>query len=653
MCGLTGFWDPSARFEKANAIELLSTMAESIKSRGPDGQGEWYDQSTGLGLAHRRLAIVDLSSAGHQPMHSYSERSVIAYNGEIYNSNDIRRELKSVGIRFHGNSDTEVLLEGCEYWGVEVMIKKCIGMFAFAFWDRKLRRLTLVRDRLGVKPLYWGKCNGIWFFSSQPKSIIANPNFDVNVNRNVMARFVQHAYIASPDSIYQNLEQLRPGHLVHIEANGDISVNRYWNLPAIATAKVKKGTTATYSQLVDELETLLSDSVERRMVSDVPLGAFLSGGIDSSVIAALMQANSNQKIRTFSIGFHEQGFNEAKYAAEVARYIGTDHTEMYVSHQQVLDLVPRIAESYDEPFGDSSQLPTQMLCALTKNEVTVALSGDGGDELFAGYNRYLVSERLRNGYENWPRSFRKCSARILRSTKPSTWDKIGRIIPSSRRPSMLGDKLHKLASVIDLDDFEHVYPALLQYWQQGSGTDQIPFDSPIVQGANLVDMPIGWSEGYEAVLDPLMRMQLMDMLSYLPDDILTKVDRASMDVGLEVRVPILDHRIVEFSWRLPHSAKLVNGKGKRILRDVLNRYVPSHLIERPKMGFGVPLDIWLRGPLRDWAEDLLDPANLREDNMFEVELIRRRWAEHLSGKRNWQSSLWNILMAQTWRRKWL
>lgn len=653
MCGLTGFWDPSARFKKTNAIKLLSSMAKTIESRGPDGQGEWYDQSTGIGFAHRRLAIVDLSPTGHQPMHSSSERSVITYNGEIYNFAEIRKELENSGIHFRGHSDTEVLLEGCEYWGVETMVKKCIGMFAFAFWDRKLRRLTLVRDRLGIKPLYWGRCNGTWFFGSQVKSIAAHPNFDVNVNRNVMARFVQHAYVSSPDSIYQNLQQLRPGHLVHIDANGETSEHRYWDLPAIATAQVNQGTASTYLELVDELDVLLSDAVERRMISDVPLGAFLSGGVDSSVVAALMQARSEQKVRTFSIGFNEQGFNEAEYAGEVARHLGTDHTEMYVSHQQVLDLVPRIAEAYDEPFGDSSQLPTQMLCALTKKEVTVALSGDGGDELFAGYNRYLVSERLRQGYENWPRCLRQISAGLLRSAKPATWDQIGRMIPATKRPGMLGDKLHKLAAVINLDNFEQVYPALLQYWQQGGGADQIPFERPIVQGVSSVATPIGWSEGHAAVTDPVMRMQLMDMMSYLPDDILTKVDRASMDVGLEARVPLLDHRVVEFSWRLPQSAKLVNGKGKLILRDVLDRYVPRQLIERPKMGFGVPLDAWLRGPLRDWAEDLLDPVNLRDEDMFEVEPIRRRWAEHLSGQRNWQYSLWNILMAQAWRREWL
>ena len=642
MCGLTGFWNKSSSWGEEKCQSLLRQMADKIKSRGPDSQGVWYDKTSGIGFAHRRLSIVDLSSTGQQPMHSSSGNYVIAYNGEIYNANDIRKELEINGIQFRGHSDTEVLLEGCEYWGVEAMLSRCIGMFAFALWDRKRRRLTLARDRVGIKPLYWGKCNGVWYFGSQPKSIIANPNFDVKVNRDVMSRFIQYAYVAAPDCIYNGLQQLRPGHLVHIDENNDTNIIRYWDLPNIALLKSDRITEASYTDLVDELETLLLDAVERRMIADVPLGAFLSGGVDSSLVVALMQACSAQKVRTFSIGFKEKGFNEAEYASDVSRHLGTDHTEMYVNHHQVLELIPRITEAYDEPFGDSSQLPTQMLCSLTRKEVTVALSGDGGDELFAGYNRYLVSEHLRKGYANVPRSLRKLSAGFLRSIKPSVWNSIGKLIPRGKRPAMLGDKLHKLAGVIGLDTFEQVYPALLEFWPH-----------TIVSGTDRPDSPIGWIEGAAAISDTTMRMQLMDMLSYLPDDILTKVDRASMDVSLEARVPLLDHRIVEFSLGLPKSAKLINGKGKLILRDVLDRYVPRKLIERPKMGFGVPLDTWLRGPLRDWAEDLLDPISLRDDDMFDVEPIRRRWDEHLSGQRNWQYSLWNVLMAQSWRRNWL
>jgi len=648
MCGLTGFWDPAAYWEADLAQETLHAMATQIQSRGPDSQGVWYDQAVGVGFAHRRLAIVDLSPSGGQPMHSSSGRSVIAYNGEIYNADELREKLEFAGVCFHGRSDTEVLLEGCEYWGVEAMLGRCIGMFAFSFWDYKLRRLTLVRDRVGIKPMYWGRCNGVWFFGSQPKSIVVHPSFDVNVDRDVMARFVQYAYVPAPDSIYQDLNQLRPGHMLHINANGETDLVRYWDLPEIAAEQVQDEVDTPHPELVDELEELLLDAVDRRMIADVPLGAFLSGGVDSSVVVALMQARSTQKVKTFSIGFNEQGFNEAEYAGEVARYLGTDHTEMYVSHQQVLDLVPRIAEVYDEPFGDSSQLPTQMLCALTRNEVTVALSGDGGDELFAGYNRYLVSERLRRGYMHYPQSFRKMSATVLRAIKPSSWDKCCRVIPSARRPRMLGDKLHKLAAVIDLDNFDDVYPELLKYWSSGDR----PYHS-IVQGVNEIVPPVGWGEGSDVVANPIMRMQLMDTLSYLPDDILTKVDRASMDVSLEARVPLLDHRVVEYAWRLPLSAKLVDGKGKVILRDVLDKYVPRELIDRPKMGFGVPLSDWLRGPLRDWAEDLLSPTALSEEDMFLVDPIRKRWSEHLRGDRNWQYSLWNVLMAQQWRKTWL
>lgn len=652
MCGLTGFWDPSAAWKEGYSLSVLHEMAMKIHSRGPDSAGAWYDQSAGIGFAHRRLAIVDLSPAGHQPMHSVSGDSVIVYNGEIYNAVEMRQELERLGVRFRGHSDTEVLLEGCERWGVEAMVSRCIGMFAFAFWDRVKHRLTLVRDRVGIKPLYWGRCNGIWFFGSQPKSIIAHPRFDVNVNRSAMARFIQYAYVPAPDSIYQGLHQLRPGHLLHIDANGETNLIRYWNLPKIAVERAQEGVSTPYPELVNELEGLLSDAVKRRMIAEVPLGGFLSGGVDSSVVVALMQAQSEKKVRTFSIGFHEKGFNEAEHAKEVARHLGTDHTEMYVTHQEVMDLIPRIADAYDEPFGDSSQLPTQMLCALTRKEVTVALSGDGGDELFAGYNRYLVSEKLCCGYRRMPKTMRSLSARLLRLLKPSSWDRVAQLIPARRRPSMLGDKLHKLAAVIDLDSCDQVYPTLLQYWLQGDGPDQVPLASPIVPGENKQDLPIGWLEGVAAGLDSTMRMQLMDTLSYLPEDILVKVDRASMDVSLEVRVPLLDHRIVEYAWGLPPATKLSGGKGKLILRDVLYRHVPQKLIDRPKMGFGVPLDSWLRGPLRDWAEDLLDPCSLHDDEMFDPVLIRRRWKEHLSGHRNWQYSLWNVLMAQAWRRKW-
>jgi len=647
MCGLAGFWDPSANWKEDLSHDVLDTMATQIQSRGPDGHGIWYDKDLGIGFAHRRLSVMDLSPLGHQPMHSASGYSVITFNGEIYNAEKLKEILEHKGVRFRGHSDTEVLLEGCEYWGVESMIRRCIGMFAFAFWDYKERRLTLIRDRLGVKPLYWGRCNGVWFFGSQPKSIVVHPLFDKNINRGVMASFVQYGFVPAPDCIYEDIYQLRPGHLLHINVNGETDLIRYWNLPEIASERSKNMVNASYSELVDELEELLLDSVEHRMIADVPLGAFLSGGVDSSAVVALMQAKSSQKVKTFSIGFHEQGFNEAEHSSKVARHLGTNHTEMYVSHKQLLDLVPRIAEVYDEPFGDSSQLPTQLLSALTRNDVTVALSGDGGDELFAGYNRYFLSEHLRRGYACSPRIIRKLSAKILRALEVQTWDHFGKLFSRGRLPNMIGDKLHKLATVIDLDNVNEVYPALQQFWLKDDGS----FNT-IVPGVNEINQPIGWTEVGTGGYDPILRMQLMDMLSYLPDDILTKVDRASMDVSLEVRVPLLDHSVVEYALGLPLSAKLAGGRGKMILRSVLDRYVPRELIERPKMGFAVPLDDWLRGPLRDWAEDLLDTASLSVDDMFIAEPIRKRWQEHLKGTRNWQYSLWNVLMAQAWRRNW-
>ncbi len=643
MCGFVGFWDLTNKQNNEKMLESLKPMADRIRSRGPDGEGYWSDEVSGIALAHRRLAILDLSDAGHQPMHSSSGKNVIIYNGEIYNGKELRSELESFGIKFKGNSDTEVLLEGCEKWGVEITISRCIGMFAFALWNREKSTLSLVRDRLGIKPLYWGKQNNSWYFASQPKAITAHPEFKRVIDRTTMRRFIQFAYVPSPDSIFEDLKQLRPGHLVHIQANGATKTIRYWDLPSIALTASKRISTTPYSEQVEKLRNLLSDAVKMRMISDVPLGGFLSGGIDSSTIIALMQAQSTRPIKTFSIGFNESTLNEAEYAKSIAQHLGTDHTEMYVSDKQILELVPNLAEAYDEPFADSSQLPTQILCNITSNSVTVALSGDGGDELFSGYNRYLLADRLRKLHKGSPAVLRKAFAKVLTSLSPASWDKLARFMPKRYRYSMFGDKLHKLADVINKENFSSVYPALLSYWK---------VDQQVVNNEEKIDEPVGWKEGRGIFSDEVSNMQLMDTLSYMPDDILSKVDRVSMSIGLEVRVPIIDHRIVEFAFNLPHSAKIKKGVGKRILRDVLYKYVPKELMDRPKMGFGVPLDDWLRGPLRDWAESLLEPGRLNQDEMFSVNLVRDRWNEHLSGKRNWQYSLWNVLMAQSWRERW-
>ncbi len=646
MCGLAGFWDTKIITSADQFTDVLNKMGKSIQSRGPDSEGIWFETSIGLGLSHRRLSIVDLSPLGHQPMLSSTKKSVLVYNGEIYNADELRIELQKSGIKFYGHSDTEVLLEGCEFWGVEQTVSRCIGMFAFAFFDIKRQRLSLVRDRIGIKPLYWGQQNGTWFFASQPKAIMANPDFKAAIDRQVMERFVHFAYVPASDSILKGIEQLRPGHLLHIDADGHTEVRRYWDLPAIArqlSSPPGIDTQQGYARSVDELESLLLDAVGRRMHADVPLGAFLSGGVDSSLVVALMQAQSDKPVRSFSIGFNEKGFNEAVYAAEVAKHLGTDHTELYVDHQQVLDLVPRIADIYDEPFADASQLPTQLLCAMTRKEVTIALSGDGGDELFAGYNRYLMAERIRKIYQRVPYQARQIISSLLAYPRPSTWDRLSSPIPGRFKPNMLGDKLHKLANILNRRQFNEVYPLLLRYW---------PEQEQLVNHSSIAVSPMGWEEGPRALKEPISQMQLMDMLSYLPDDILTKVDRASMDVSLEARVPLLDHRVVEFSWQLSLESKLKNNQGKRILRDVLYRYVPREMIERPKMGFGVPLDSWLRGPLKEWAEELLAPEFLAKDDLFNSAPIRQRWDEHLSGRRNWQYSLWNILMAQSWRHKW-
>ncbi|MBF0176877.1 MAG: asparagine synthase (glutamine-hydrolyzing) [Magnetococcales bacterium] len=644
MCGITGFWDLTAATSQAAQVNIVTRMTDTLTPRGPDDGGVWVDPHSGMALGHRRLSIVDLSPLGHQPMVSASGRSVIAYNGEVFNFQEIRADLVAQGRSLRGHSDTEVLLEACEAWGVEQTISRCIGMFAFAFWDITEQRLTLVRDRLGIKPLYWGRLGRTIFFGSQPKSFFPHPEWEPRIDRRAMAAFMAYSYVPAPASIYQGIGKLRPGRYCEINRQGEVKEHTFWDLQKIIATSCRTPRGGSATEAVAELDLLLRDAVRRRMVADVPLGAFLSGGVDSSTVVALMQAQSQQPIKTFSIGFHEQGHNEAPFAREVARHLGTDHTELYVEPAHALDLVPGLPELYDEPFSDASQIPTYLVSALTRRQVTVALSGDGGDELFAGYTRYLMAARLRRIFQFLPSSLRRVVARGLCSLPPSAWDRLTRLIPAASRPTLLGDKLHKLAEILALDGVASIYPQLLSFW---------PLHQELVQGEREAD-PLPYTHsGLAGLVDDTERMQLLDILTYLPDDILAKVDRASMAVALEARVPLLDHRVVEFAWRLPGEWKIRNGQSKWLLRQVLYRYVPPHLIERPKMGFGVPIDGWLRGPLRDWAEDLLDPQRMQDDGLLNPLPIRQRWREHLSGERNWQYSIWGVLMAQAWKRRWI
>ncbi len=643
MCGFVGFIGKPGALDADEMERLAARMAARLESRGPDDAGTWASPPAGIALGHRRLAIIDLSVAGRQPMVSASGRSVIAYNGEVYNFPDIRRDLEAEGHRFRGNSDTELVLEACEAWGVERAVSKFIGMFAFALWDDHAKRLTLVRDRLGIKPLYWGRSGGVLFFGSQPKAFVAHPAWRPAVDRDALAAYLRHAYVPAPRSIFAGIEKLEPGSMVEIDAQGRESRRRYWDLRSLARDAVRDRAALDDRTAVEALDELLRDAVKQRMVADVPLGVFLSGGIDSSTVLALMQAQSTRPVKSFTIGFGEEGYDEARHAKQVAAHLGTDHTELHVTEDHALAVLPRLASWYDEPFADSSQIPSYLVSEMTRRHATVALSGDGGDEVFAGYNRHVSAAALWRRFGAWPRPLRAVFASLLRAVPPSAWDRLFLAVPRSIRPPQAGDKVHKLGGLLPATDEDGLYRRLVSQWD----------DPDALVRSGQEPQEILWDRTVRSdFADFSERMQLLDTLTYLPDDILSKVDRASMAVGLEARVPLLDHRVVEFAWRLPPAMKVRSGKGKWLLRQVLNAYVPERLTHRPKMGFGVPIDRWLRGPLREWAEGLLAEDRLREGGYFHPAPIRRAWDRHLSGRRNHQNPLWAVLMFESWRKTW-
>ena len=639
MCGFVGFVEGSNRLG-ADALErTVAKMADRLATRGPDDAGAWVSAAAGIALGYRRLAVMDLSPTGRQPMVSASGRSVIVYNGEVYNFAEIRRELRGNGHRFRGNSDTEVVLEACEAWGVKRAVSKFIGMFAFALWDGRTRLLTLVRDRLGIKPLYWGRCGEVLFFGSQPKAFMDHPAWRPVLDRDALAAYLVHQYVPAPRSIFKGIEKLEPGCLVQIDAHGQETRHRYWDLRAIARDGVRDRAALDDAAAVESLDDLLRDAVKRRMIADVPVGAFLSGGIDSSTVLALMQAQSRQPVKSFSIGFDEEGYNEAHHAKRVAEHLGTDHTELHAGRDHVLGVVPHLASWFDEPFADSSQIPTCLVSRIARRDVTVALSGDGGDELLAGYDRYFRADAFWQRVGGWPRSFRASLASLLHALPSFAANPVFR---SSGRPHGEG-RAHLLAYLLQADDQGELYRRFVMQWRNPDG---------VVRGGQ-EPRGILWDRTIGRDLPNFMEhMQFLDSMTYLPDDVLTKVDRASMAVGLEVRVPLLDHRVVEFVWRLPLAMKVRNGNGKWLLRQVLRNHVPHGLTERPKMGFGAPIDHWLRGLLRDWAGDLLAESRLRRSGYLEPEPIRRAWAEHLAGSRNWQHRIWTVLMFEAWRETW-
>jgi asparagine synthase (glutamine-hydrolysing) len=636
MCGIAGFW--STKTLDQQPIEILKRMGGALVHRGPDDSGNFNDEKAGLGLAFRRLSILDLSAAGHQPMASASGRYVIVFNGEVYNYQEIRAEL---GIeKWRGHSDTEVMLEAIERWGVEAATRKFVGMFAFALWDREQRRLFLVRDRLGIKPLYYGHVNGQFVFGSELKAIRQFPGFANRIDRNNLALYMRFNYVPTPHSIYEGIFKLRPGHILTVAAGGaEIGQEPFWSALSVAKDGLAHRLIGDDKEVIEQLHQELLSAVRLRMIADVPLGAFLSGGIDSSAVVALMQSQSSRPVKTFTIGFHEDAYNEATHARKVAEYLGTDHTELTVTPQDAMDVVPLLPSMYDEPFADPSQIPTHLVSKLARQHVTVALSGDGGDELFCGYPRYELLGSLWNVLRRVPASVARVIAKTVHAIPPARIDQaLGWLpLPNSLRPSP-GHKFHKLADLSRLDAGS-IYLQALSQW---------PNPQEIVLGSTepaTVRDDIGELKWLD---EPRELAMLTDLTHYLPDDILTKVDRASMAVSLEARVPILDHRVVELAWRLPMRFKVREGKTKWVLRQVLYRYVPAELVERPKMGFGVPIDSWLRGPLREWAEDLLSPESLRRSGYLAVEPIRQKWKELQSQSRNWQYLLWTVLMFQTW-----
>ncbi len=650
MCGIAGFIHP----QQTEALEHLRRMGGRLTHRGPDDSGEWHDPESGVGLAHRRLAIQDVSEQGHQPMVSASGRYVIVYNGEVYNFQEIRRRLEEATtgtgypVTWRGHSDTEVILEAIEQWGLLGVIHQFVGMFAFALWDKVEGRLHLVRDRIGIKPLYYGWQNGAFVFGSELKALREFPGFENRVNRDALALLMRHNYIPAPHSIYEGIHKLLPGTVLTVNpmARGTLPPPEpYWSLKQVARQGLENRFQGTDTEAVDQLEALLKEAVELRMIADVPLGAFLSGGIDSSLVVALMQAQSERPVKTFSIGFGEADYNEAVYAKAVAKHLGTDHTELYVSPEMALKVVPLLPELYDEPFADSSQIPTFLVSQLTRGHVTVSLSGDGGDELFAGYNRYFLGRKLRATAGRLPLPLRAFLAEKIGAVQPDTWNRlaqrwIGRLAPRWRQAKP-GYLMRKLADFLPFEGWESFYERLVSLWNE---PEKLVIGA--VEPPTVFNQKIPW----ERRPDFIHWMLFLDTLSSLPEDILTKVDRASMAVGLEARVPLLDHRVAEFAWRLPLEWKVRHGEGKWILKQVLHRHLPRQLVDRPKMGFGVPVGEWLKGPLKDWAEDLLDASRMRGEGYLDPGPVRALWQEHKDGRCNWQYQLWNVLMFQSWLR---
>lgn len=649
MCGIVGYINKKGFSSSDQLHDTVVRMARSIQHRGPDSEGSWIDSESQIAMAHRRLAILDLSVEGHQPMRSQNGRYMIVFNGEIYNYKKLRSELElkhtEIVRQLRGNSDTEIILACIEVWGLETAVQRFVGMFSFALWDRKLKRLFLVRDRLGEKPLYYGWNQDVFFFGSELKAFRMHPEFIPNINRNALTQYLRHMYVPAPYSIYDSIYKLIPGSILTMNISDyTYTISSYWSVERTIEVGKQAPFRGSESEAVEHLERLLKDSIGQQMVADVPLGAFLSGGIDSSTVVAIMQSQSSRPVKTFTIGFHEEGYNEAQYAKEIANYLGTDHSELYVSPREAIDVIPLLPTLFDEPFSDSSQIPTYLLAKLAKQQVTVSLSGDGGDELFGGYTRYMTTNDRWNKINSIPLIGRKGISNAIRMLSPDGWNKNSRLVTQwigKIGTVPIGDKMHIWADMLAERDSAKFYRQVISHWRTGG--------SIVVGGEEPVTI---YDSGYsKQMLSYYEAMMYFDSIAYLPDDILVKVDRSSMGVSLESRIPMLDHRIVEFAWKIPMSMKIREGKGKWLLRQVLYKYIPQSMMDRPKKGFGVPMAMWLRGPLREWAEELLDERRLNRQGYFQVAPIRRKWLEHQSGKWDWHGYLWDILMFQAWLEK--
>ena len=639
MCGIAGLIDRRSKVPD-DTDRILAAMSGEIARRGPDGAASWSDPNRGVHFVHRRLSIIDLSPAGAQPMVSDDGRVVLCYNGMLYNAADLRTELIAAGRSFRGHSDTEVIVNGLAAWGAEALLPRLLGMFAFAAWWRDERRLVLVRDRLGKKPLYWGKVAGGLAFSSELPSLCCHPGIDRTIDRGAAASYLRTGHVPEPLSIIVGAKKLPAGAMLSLtEGAQEPVITQWWSLTDVVERGRADRLPGGPEAALAAAGTLIDDAVARRMVSDVPLGAFLSGGVDSSLVVARMQALSDRPVASFAIGYHNPAYDESREAEAVARHLGTEHQSFILSPQDVIGAVERMPTIYGEPFADPSAVPSSILAERARKYVTVVLTGDGGDEVFAGYNRYAAARGLLASLDRLPRPLRHALARVMAVPSPAAWDRLFALIPARMRPRSAGEKVHKLAPMLALDPADR-YAQVTSQWSDVSAIrlgDEPAADPALARGLELLD-------------DPVEQLRFLDLLTYLPGDILTKVDRATMACGLEARAPLLDHRLVELSFRLPTTTLMQGGRTKSILRQLLARDVPRGLFERPKSGFGIPIGDWLRGPMRDWAEELLSPAALEEMGLVRPEAVRAIWQAHLSGKVNAQYGLWTVLMLQSWQR---